>query len=241
MTWKNIRLILLREVRDQLRDRRTLFMVVVLPLLLYPGLGIGMLQMAMYFTEQPRQVVVLGVDELPELPLIEDGQFSDRWFRNPETAAKLRVVTDSQAVPSDASVSVEDRKSLLAAAAKVRELIERRNEMARKLAPWDAKLIDELPPVQAAALRAQLEADGEPEPMPPDLEKLKDEFDALKAEIGEAFSAGKLQVLMIVPEGFGENLSTVDRLLSEREFDSDELHELPLLRPIVIRNRASEK
>ena len=33
MTWRNIRLILHREIRDQLRDRRTLFMVVVLPLL----------------------------------------------------------------------------------------------------------------------------------------------------------------------------------------------------------------
>ena len=33
MTWKNVKLILLRELRDQLRDRRTLFMVAVLPLI----------------------------------------------------------------------------------------------------------------------------------------------------------------------------------------------------------------
>ena len=35
--WKNIKLILMRELRDQLRDRRTLFMVAILPLLLYPA------------------------------------------------------------------------------------------------------------------------------------------------------------------------------------------------------------
>ena len=44
MNWHRVRLIFQREVRDQLRDRRTLFMVVVLPLLLYPGLAIGMVQ-----------------------------------------------------------------------------------------------------------------------------------------------------------------------------------------------------
>ena len=47
MTWTNIKLILMREVRDQLRDRRMLFMVLVLPVLLYPGLGIGMFQMSL--------------------------------------------------------------------------------------------------------------------------------------------------------------------------------------------------
>ncbi len=65
MTWKNIKLIFLREVRDQLRDRRTLFMVAVLPLLLYPALGVGMMQMTLTFTEQTRTVVVLGADDLP--------------------------------------------------------------------------------------------------------------------------------------------------------------------------------
>jgi len=37
----HVKLIFLREVLDQLRDRRTLFMVAVLPLLLYPLLGIA--------------------------------------------------------------------------------------------------------------------------------------------------------------------------------------------------------
>ena len=36
MRWSIIRLIWFRELRDQLRDRRTVFMIAVLPLVLYP-------------------------------------------------------------------------------------------------------------------------------------------------------------------------------------------------------------
>lgn len=61
MRWSIIRLIWLRELRDQLRDRRTLFMVAVLPLLLYPTLGYGVLNFALGFSEKPSVVgVVVG-------------------------------------------------------------------------------------------------------------------------------------------------------------------------------------
>ena len=40
MNFTNVKLILVREIRDQLRDRRTLFMIAVLPLLLYALLGV---------------------------------------------------------------------------------------------------------------------------------------------------------------------------------------------------------
>ena len=46
MNWRNIRLIYAREIRDQLRDRRTLFMIAVLPLLLYPLLGMSVFQLS---------------------------------------------------------------------------------------------------------------------------------------------------------------------------------------------------
>ena len=39
MRWSNVLVIFRREVRDQVRDRRTLFMIFVLPILLYPILG----------------------------------------------------------------------------------------------------------------------------------------------------------------------------------------------------------
>ena len=75
MSWKNVKLIFHREVRDQLRDRRTLFMITILPVLLYPMLGLGIVEMMLTFSEQPRTVVVLNAAQLPEHPafLTEDG------------------------------------------------------------------------------------------------------------------------------------------------------------------------
>jgi sodium transport system permease protein len=68
MSWYNVRLIFLRELRDQMRDRRTLFMILVLPLLLYPTIGIGMLQFTQLFTDQQRRVVLVGSEYLPAYP-----------------------------------------------------------------------------------------------------------------------------------------------------------------------------
>src|SRR5262245_49543773 len=68
MKWSNIKLIFLREGRDQLRDRRTLFTIVVLPVLLYPIMGMVMLQMAQFMQEHPTKILVVGADSLPETP-----------------------------------------------------------------------------------------------------------------------------------------------------------------------------
>jgi sodium transport system permease protein len=58
MRWPIVRLIWLRELRDQLRDRRTMFVMIVLPLLLYPLGGIAL----MHITSVPGQrVSVVGV------------------------------------------------------------------------------------------------------------------------------------------------------------------------------------
>src|SRR5882757_7730858 len=94
MNWRNVFLIFQREVLDQLRDRRTLFMVAVLPILLYPMLGIGTIQMTVLFTEQPRTVVILGAADLPPQPLVEGRRFVKRWFQSSSDADKLRVITD---------------------------------------------------------------------------------------------------------------------------------------------------
>ena len=68
MNWYNVRLIFCREVRDQLRDRRTLFMIAVLPLLLYPLLGMSLFQVAQFIREQPTRVLVVGREALPRRP-----------------------------------------------------------------------------------------------------------------------------------------------------------------------------
>ena len=71
MKWKNVRLIFRREMRDQLRDRRTLFMIAVLPILFYPLLGVSFFQIAQFLREHPSRVLILGYEgtggNLPEL------------------------------------------------------------------------------------------------------------------------------------------------------------------------------
>ncbi len=52
MRWRIIRLIWIRELRDQLRDRRTLFTILALPLLLYPLMGVLMMQFATQLLDQ---------------------------------------------------------------------------------------------------------------------------------------------------------------------------------------------
>ncbi len=65
MNWSKVFLILNREIRDQLRDRRTLFMIFVLPVLLYPFMGMSMFQLMQFTQEHPTRVLVLGAEELP--------------------------------------------------------------------------------------------------------------------------------------------------------------------------------
>src|ERR1700676_105064 len=65
MRWSIIRLIWVRELRDQLRDWRTVFMIAVLPIFLYPVAGYGLLQMAVGFLKKPSVVAVQGIENLP--------------------------------------------------------------------------------------------------------------------------------------------------------------------------------
>lgn len=66
MRWSTVRLIWLRELRDQLRDRRTLFMIVVLPVFVYPIAGFGLMQLATGFLIQHNKVALVGVEHLPQ-------------------------------------------------------------------------------------------------------------------------------------------------------------------------------
>lgn len=238
-SWKNIRLILHREVRDQLRDRRTLFMVVVLPLLLYPAMGLGTLYMAQAFSEQPRQVVILGADHLPEPALLEDGRFADRWFAREETSSKLLVLTDSADIPSGKHLTDDERSSLLNDAAKLSVLLNRRNDIVREIAPWSPEDIDELPGVEAATLRAQILADKIPQP-PENLGELQAELADLKQRIGDGFAACKFEVLLVIPPDFGNVVNNTTELLADGA-SGDAYSELPVLRPVVARNGAANK
>ncbi len=71
MNWQHVHLIFMRELNDQLRDRRTLFTITVLPILLYPLLGMLMMQIAQFKRDYTVRVQVIGQENWPSsLPLI---------------------------------------------------------------------------------------------------------------------------------------------------------------------------
>ncbi len=64
--WRSIRLIYLREMRDQLRDRRTVFTIAVLPMLLYPLVGMLLMQIAQFGQQSEPRLGIVGARYLPE-------------------------------------------------------------------------------------------------------------------------------------------------------------------------------
>src|SRR3954453_2943302 len=95
MSWRNIRLIYFREIRDQLRDRRTLFMIAVLPMLLYPLLGMSVFQLSQFLRKSEPKVVVVGGQELKAggdlPPLIEGDRFAADLFNDVESVDWLHL------------------------------------------------------------------------------------------------------------------------------------------------------
>ncbi|MFP6657597.1 MAG: hypothetical protein VB853_05410, partial [Pirellulales bacterium] len=96
MNWKNIRLIFRREMRDQLRDRRTLFMIAVLPLLFYPLLGVSFFQIAQFLRDAPSRYLVIGYEagstDMPSLIDKQQDRFATELFENPQEAKKAILV-----------------------------------------------------------------------------------------------------------------------------------------------------
>jgi len=210
MSWKNIKLIFLREVRDQLRDRRTLFMIAILPLLLYPALGIGMMQMMALFSEQPRTVVILGTKDLPKQPKLlspEGGQFVRTYFKLSDDADKLKVYTDAD---------VEKGKTT--------------NPHVERIVP-QAEEIRQLVAKQRKLSKAKTSHKSEPFPQQAELTQVNKNLSQLVEGV---------QVVLIIPEGFGEHIENMNRRLASRDFKSVE--QLPEdKRPIILQNSADEK
>jgi len=102
MSWSNLLVIFRRELRDQIRDRRTLFMIFVLPLLLYPILMFGIVQVLSAMQQKPRTVVVVGAEHLPkDSALIAPGGhgFIPSLFDSPVDAERLLVQLEPDARP----------------------------------------------------------------------------------------------------------------------------------------------
>ena len=104
MNLKNVKLIFLREMRDQLRDRRTLFLIAVLPLLLYPLLGMSFFQLSQFMRNTAAKVLVVGEEELTQhdwMPPLLTGRGSEKQFdlalfaNQPDEHARLTIADDS--------------------------------------------------------------------------------------------------------------------------------------------------
>ncbi|HBL45645.1 MAG TPA: CPBP family intramembrane metalloprotease domain-containing protein, partial [Planctomycetaceae bacterium] len=208
------------ELRDQMRDRRTLFMVAVLPLLLYPAMGIGMVQMTVLFSEQPRTVVLLGADELPKQPQLLDGdQFVSNWFTIPSDADKLRVITDSQPENTDSESTDTETNS------EREEILKQAHQLELELKQHQS-LLDEWDKLKGKEDSSEAEL-------------LLHEITETKERLSKQFAESKIQVLIIIPKGLSKELEQVSAKLALHEpIDFD-----PAVssRPLILRNRADEK
>ena len=100
MNWNNIKLIFTRDMRDQLRDRRTLILIAVVPVLLYPLMGMTIFQLSQFLRHEAAKVWVVGVGELTGIewlpPLLGDAEFEPTLFDDPIERRNLQLVFPQQ-------------------------------------------------------------------------------------------------------------------------------------------------
>jgi sodium transport system permease protein len=81
MRWPVVRLIAGKEFRDLLRDRRTVLLIIGMPMILYPVFGLAGVVFAQALLAKPAVLVVSGAEHLPAAgsgvpPLLTDGQLA---------------------------------------------------------------------------------------------------------------------------------------------------------------------
>ncbi len=97
-----IYLIYIREMRDQLRDRRTLFTIAILPILLYPLVGTLLLQIAQFTRQHPTSVCIVGGENLTVgPPLLESDSFASGLADKDQTLDVIMHRWDQLADRSD--------------------------------------------------------------------------------------------------------------------------------------------
>ena len=201
MTWRNIQLVFFREVRDQLRDRRTLFVIVVLPWLMYAFLGMTMMQVQQLSREQSSRVTVVGAEELEGLqdipPLFRDRAFADPNQRPAQEGDGPASADEGEAAP------VEDETTLA----------ESENEDATEALP------DQAPPQPTTAENLVSPLTAISPLIELQFEDAKDGgTDDLLAAAKTQLDAGELDAVVYFPPGFGERLAAFrEQVLSTRD------------------------
>jgi sodium transport system permease protein len=115
MNWSNVKLIFAREVRDQLRDRRTLFMIAVLPILLYPLLGMSFFQVTQFLREHPARVLVIDPPQSDLLPTLVDGDYfaEDLFKKDSEQARHLLKVTEQASTAAASANALDEARAAM--------------------------------------------------------------------------------------------------------------------------------
>ncbi len=253
MSWKNIRLVFLREVRDQLRDRRTLFMITILPVLLYPMLGLGIVEMMLTFSEQPRVVVILNADDLPSSPaLLDQSGIGKEWFENgTEETSKLRVLSERTQKAGDEEKSVrrprrgeKTDEELLTVAHQLAEKIERLHGL---------RPADDAPTNSNAAAQSTGDTSSESQTnstVPSANEtaeaaSTEAKLSAAQDEISQQFGTSGFQVLVIIPKGYRAAMEAMQREIqtsSSATTDASVKTVATRVPPVlVVRNSADDK
>lgn len=252
MSWKNIRLVFLREVRDQLRDRRTLFMITILPVLLYPMLGLGIVEMMLTFSEQPRVVVVLNADDLPTSPaLLDEAGISKEWFEDgEEETSKLRVLAERTAAADEEEKSPRRPRrgektddELLTVAHQLAEKIER----LHGLRPDDAASTNSDAAAQSTSdPSSESETNAAETSVNETAEAASTEakLTAAQDDISQQFGTSGFQVLVIIPKGYRAAMEAMQREIqaSSSTADVDAKTVATRVPPVlVVRNSADDK
>lgn len=243
MNWRNVKLIFLREVRDQLRDRRTLFMVAILPLLLYPALGVGSMQLMAMFSDQTRTVALLGSKNLPQPDLLDSNGIAPAWFRSESDASRLRVVTDS---PRPGATPEQDEKSLKRQEAD-EQLLEQSRQIAQEIE--QAKQVErELTDAEQAVAtirerisKGESAAEADLPPAEQRLATLQRIFQEKRDAISELFTNTQAQVIVLIPDGFRQRVEAQREQLRKRGTETVAAPTADYPRPEILYNKADDK
>ncbi len=241
MSWKNVKLVFMREVRDQLRDRRTLFMITILPVLLYPMLGLGVVQMMLTFSEQQRIVVILNADDLPESPaLLDKNGIHPDWYDNGKRdTSRLRILAEraGERAPADDGDSLTQAPGIESNSPEYRQ--------HRRGGKTDAELL-----IAAHRLADQIKsrpAAKDPVVGSSDITTSRAAVDQTETEledqITERFGESGFQVLVVIPKGYREAMKSMqDQIKARSEGTETGDMQIVSVPPIVIvRNSADDK
>lgn len=157
-------------------------MITILPVLLYPMLGLGIVEMMLTFSEQRRNVVILNADELPDVPaFLNNNEINADWFdAGKADADRLQVVTDqpgNDVADQTAQVVIRGRKS-------PEELL----KSGQEIGTLYQRIISPASDGSAEASRDR---------------------DADHIELSNAFAESGVQVLVLVPDGYADAIASL--------------------------------